>query len=74
VLNKVDIADEEKIRAVEDFVRSKGLEPLRISALNGEGLEELKKKVIELVKPMVEEQARRIMEKELRKYREELEL
>ena len=74
VLNKVDIADEEKIRAVEEFVRAKGLEPLRISALNGEGLEELKRRVIELVKPMVEEQARKIMEKELRKYREELEL
>ncbi len=74
VLNKVDIADEEKIKTVEDFVRSKGLEPLRISALNGEGLDELKRRVIELVKPMVEEQARKIMEKELRKYRDELEL
>ncbi len=74
ILNKVDIADEEKIRTVEEFIKAKGLEPLRISALTGEGLDELKKRVIELVKPMVEEQARRIMEKELRKYREELEL
>ncbi|NJE84712.1 NOG1 family protein [Thermococcus sp. CX2] len=71
VLNKVDIADEEKIKQVEEFVRSKGLEPLRISALNGEGLEELKRRVIELVQPMVEEQARKIMEKEIRKFREE---
>jgi len=74
VLNKVDIAEEEKIGAIEEFVRSRGLEPLRISALNGEGLDRLKAKVIELVKPMVEERAKRIMEKELRKYREELEL
>ena len=71
VLNKVDIADEEKIKQVEEFVRDRGLKPLRISALNGEGLEELKERVIELVKPMVEEQAKRIMEKELRKFREE---
>ncbi|NJE42441.1 NOG1 family protein [Thermococcus sp. GR6] len=71
VLNKVDIADEEKIRQVEEFVKSKGLEPLRISALNGEGLDELKRRVIELVQPMVEEQARKIMEKELKKFREE---
>lgn len=71
VLNKVDIADEEKIRLVEEFVKSKGLEPLRISALNSEGLEELKRRVIELVQPMVEEQARKIMEKEIRKFREE---
>ncbi|ACJ15841.1 predicted GTPase [Thermococcus onnurineus NA1] len=71
VLNKVDIADEEKIRQVEEFVKSKGLKPLRISALNGEGLNELKRRVIELVQPMVEEQARKIMENELRKFREE---
>ncbi|HDZ35376.1 MAG TPA: NOG1 family protein [Thermococcus sp.] len=71
VLNKVDIADEEKIKQVEEFVRDRGLKLLRISALNGEGLEELKERVIELVKPMVEEQAKRIMEKELRKFREE---
>lgn len=74
VLNKVDIADEETIKEVEEFVRAKGLEPFRISALNGEGLNELKKRVIELVKPLVEEQAKRMMEKELRKYRQELEL
>ncbi|NJE46339.1 NOG1 family protein [Thermococcus sp. GR7] len=71
VLNKMDIADEEKIRQVEEFVKSKGLKPLRISALNGEGLNELKRRVIELVQPMVEEQARKIMENELRKFREE---
>ena len=73
VLNKVDVAGEDKIKAVEDFVRSKGFEPIRISALSGEGLEELKKKVIELIKPKAEERARRIMERELEKYRERLE-
>lgn len=72
VLNKADIADEKKMKKIEEFVRSKGgLEPLRISALNGDGLEELKKRVIEIVKPKAEELARKIMEKELRKFREE---
>ncbi|WP_461866432.1 NOG1 family protein [Thermococcus sp.] len=74
VLNKVDIADEEKIKEVEEFVRSKGIEPLRISALRGEGLDEMKRCVIGLVKPMIEEQAKRTVERELKKYREELEL
>jgi nucleolar GTP-binding protein len=74
VLNKVDIADEEKIRGVEEFVRAKGLEPLRISALNGEGLDELRRRVVEIVQPMAEERAKRVMEKELEKYREGLEL
>lgn len=71
VLNKADIADEEKMKTIEEFVKSKGLEPLRISALTGEGLDELKKRVIEIVKPKAEEFARKIMEKELRKFREE---
>lgn len=71
VLNKADIADEEKMKTIEEFVKSKGLEPLRISALTGEGLDELKKRVIEIVKPKAEELARKIMEKELRKFREE---
>ncbi|MCD6373511.1 MAG: NOG1 family protein [Thermococcus sp.] len=74
VLNKVDIAEDEKIKQVEEFVKARELEPLRISALKGEGLEELKERVIELVKPIIEERAKRIMEKELRKFREELEL
>ncbi|ASI99802.1 NOG1 family protein [Thermococcus celer] len=74
VLNKVDVADEEKIKALEEFIREKGLEPLRVSALNGDGLDELRRRVIELVRPMVEERARQLMEDELRKYREELEL
>jgi len=70
VLNKVDIADEEKIRKVEEFAKAKGLEPLRVSALTGEGLDELKRRVIELVKPMAEERARRIVERELSRFRE----
>lgn len=72
VLNKVDIAEEEKIRTIEEFIRSKGLEPLRVSALNGEGLDELRKKVVGVVKPIAEERAKKIMEKEVERYREEL--
>ena len=72
VLNKVDIAEEEKIRTIEEFIRSKGLEPLRVSALNGEGLDELRKKVVGVVKPLAEERAKKIMEKEVERYREEL--
>jgi nucleolar GTP-binding protein len=70
VLNKVDIADEEKIRKIEKFIRSKGLEPLRISALSGEGLDELKRRVVEIIEPKGRELARKIMERGLRKYRE----
>ncbi|AJC71935.1 hypothetical protein X802_07030 [Thermococcus guaymasensis DSM 11113] len=71
-INKVDIADEEKVKAVEEFVRSTGLEPVKISALTGEGLEELKKRVIEIVEPKARELAKKIMEKELSKFRGEL--
>ena len=71
-INKVDIADEEKIRKVEEFVRAKGLEPIRISALDGEGLEDLKKRVIEIVEPKARELARKIVERELSKFREGL--
>jgi len=62
-INKVDVADEKKVRAVEEFVKTKGLEPVRISALNGEGLEELKKRVIEMVEPKARELARKLIEK-----------
>ncbi|MCD6524790.1 MAG: NOG1 family protein [Thermococcus sp.] len=71
-INKVDIAEDEKVRTVEEFVRSTGLEPVRISALTGEGLEELKKRVIEIVEPKARELAKKIMEKELSKFRGEL--
>ncbi|WP_010478185.1 NOG1 family protein [Thermococcus zilligii] len=70
VLNKTDIAEEENIRQIEEFVRKKGLRPIRISALTGAGLDELKKTVTELVRPKAEELARKIMEKELEKFRE----
>ncbi|NJE48777.1 NOG1 family protein [Thermococcus sp. 9N3] len=69
-INKVDIADEEKTKAVEEFVRARGLEPIKISALTGEGLEELKKRVIAVVEPKARELAKKIMEKELSKFRE----
>lgn len=71
VLNKADIAEEEKMKKVEAFVREKGLEPIRVSALNGEGLEKLKERVVELVKPLMEEYARNRMEEELGKFRKE---
>ncbi|EEB75046.1 NOG1 family protein [Thermococcus sp. AM4] len=69
-INKVDIADEEKTKAIEEFVKAKGLEPVKISALTGEGLDELKKRVIAVVEPKARELARKIMEKELSKFRE----
>ena len=71
-INKVDVADEKKVRAVEEFVKAKGLEPVRISALNGEGLEELKKRVIEMVEPKAMELARKVMKRELSKFRDGL--
>ncbi|AIU70219.1 hypothetical protein TEU_07670 [Thermococcus eurythermalis] len=71
-INKVDIAEDEKVRTVEEFVRVKGLEPVKISALTGEGLEELKNRVIEIVEPKARELAKKIMEKELSKFREGL--
>lgn len=71
-INKVDMADKGKVRAIEEFVRSKGLEPVRISALTREGIEELKKRVIEIVEPKARELAKKIMEKELSKFREGL--
>ncbi len=69
VLNKVDIADEKKTKRVEEAIKSKGLEPLRISALNGYGLDDLKKRIIDMVRPMMEELIGERMERELRKYR-----
>jgi nucleolar GTP-binding protein len=69
-INKVDIAEGEKTKAIEEFVKAKGIEPVRISALSGEGLDELKKRVIAVVEPKARELARKIMEKELSKFRE----
>ncbi|WP_456422574.1 NOG1 family protein [Thermococcus sp.] len=71
-INKVEVADEEKVRAVEEFVKAKGLEPVRISALNEEGLEELKKRIIEMVEPKARELARKVMERELSRFRDGL--
>ncbi|WP_297499418.1 NOG1 family protein [Thermococcus sp.] len=69
-VNKVDIAMEEKIGKVEEFIRSLGLEPVRISVLTGEGLEELRKHVVEIVEPKARELAKKIMERELSRFRE----
>ncbi|WP_456320795.1 NOG1 family protein [Palaeococcus sp. (in: euryarchaeotes)] len=54
VLNKTDIADEEKIQKVESFLRGMRIEPIRIIAKEGEGIEELKKRLIEIIKPEME--------------------
>ncbi|KPU62273.1 hypothetical protein EP1X_09640 [Thermococcus sp. EP1] len=54
VLNKTDIANEDKIREVEEFLRERGVEPLRIAAEKGLGIEELKKRVIKIIKPEME--------------------
>ncbi len=69
-INKVDVAEEEKVKKVEEFVKAKGLEPVKISAITGKGLEELKKRVIAIVEPKAKELAKKIMEKELSKFRE----
>ena len=69
-INKVDVAEEEKVKKVEEFVKAKGLEPVKISAITGKGLKELKKRVIAIVEPKARELARKIMEKELSKFRE----
>jgi len=58
VLNKIDIADEEKIKKIEEFLRAKGIEPLKISAEKGIGIEKLKERVIEILKPDMEAIAR----------------
>ena len=58
VLNKIDIADDEKIKRIEEFLRSRGIEPLRISAEKGLGIEELKERVIKIIKPEMEAIAR----------------
>lgn len=72
VFNKVDIVDEEKMKMIEEFVKFKGFEFFRIFVFIGEGFDEFKKRVIEIVKFKVEEFVRKIMEKELRKFREEV--
>ncbi|USG99792.1 NOG1 family protein [Thermococcus argininiproducens] len=54
VLNKTDIANEDKIREVEEFLRERGVESLRIAAEKGLGIEELKKRVIKIIKPEME--------------------
>lgn len=58
VLNKIDIADDEKIKRIEEFLRSRGIEPLRISAEKGLGIKELKEMVIKIIKPEMEAIAR----------------
>lgn len=58
VLNKTDIASEDKIRKVEEFLQRRGIKSLRIAAEKGIGIDELKSKVIEIIKPEMEAIAR----------------
>ncbi|AEH24860.1 NOG1 family protein [Pyrococcus yayanosii] len=70
VLNKVDVASEAQIKRVEEFVRARELEPIRVAATKGIGVEEVRKRIIEILRPMAEELAKKKIEEELRKYRE----
>lgn len=54
VLNKVDVADEERINAIEEFLKSMGVNPIRIVAKDGIGVEKVKKKILEILKPEME--------------------
>ncbi|AMM54819.1 NOG1 family protein [Pyrococcus kukulkanii] len=72
VLNKVDVASEEQISRVEEFIRSMGLEPLKISAMKGIGIEKVKDEIIRRLRPLAQELAKRKIEEELRKYRSDL--
>ncbi|AIF69020.1 hypothetical protein PAP_03000 [Palaeococcus pacificus DY20341] len=54
VLNKTDIADEEKIQKVESFLRDIGIDPIRIVAKDGTGIDKLKERLIGIIKPEME--------------------
>ncbi len=43
VINKIDIASEEYLRKIEEYLKREGIPYAKVSALTGEGLEELKK-------------------------------
>ncbi|AFK22836.1 NOG1 family protein [Pyrococcus sp. ST04] len=74
VLNKIDIAKKEQVEKIEEFVKRKGLEVFKISAAKGEGVEELKKKIVEVLRPLAHEVAKKKIEEELRRYRSALNL
>ncbi|AEC52813.1 hypothetical protein PNA2_1898 [Pyrococcus sp. NA2] len=69
VINKIDVASEENVKKVEDFLRDKGLEPIKVSALKGIGIEKVREKIIEILRPLAEEVAKRKIEEQLRRYR-----
>jgi len=58
VLNKTDIANENKMVKIEEFLRKKGVEPLRIAAEKNIEIEELKKRLLQILKPEMEAIAR----------------
>ncbi|NPA47237.1 MAG: NOG1 family protein [Thermococci archaeon] len=48
-INKIDVADEEKVKDLEALLDELGIPYVEISALKGEGIEELKRRVLELL-------------------------
>jgi len=69
VINKIDVADEENIKRLEKFVKEKGLNPIKISALKGTGIDLVKEEIIKTLRPLAEKVAREKIERELRRYR-----
>jgi GTPase len=57
VINKVDITEvKENLKEIIDYFKDQGVEVLPISAATGEGLDDLRKKVLELLSHSVEPQ------------------
>jgi len=46
-INKIDIANEENLKKLEEYLREKGIPYVKVSALTGEGLKDLKKLLLE---------------------------
>ena len=49
ILNKADIADEEELESVRQQLQEKGMDSLIVSGLTGEGIEELKERIEEML-------------------------
>ncbi len=54
ILNKVDIADEEQVRQLQEDLKGKGLESVVISGLTGEGIDVLKDHLADLLEDLQE--------------------
>ncbi|CAB49739.1 NOG1 family protein [Pyrococcus abyssi] len=69
VINKIDVAEEDKIRIVEELVKEKGIKFLKISALKGEGVDKVREEITKTLRPLAEKIAKEKIEEELRRYR-----